>query len=74
MSPALAGGLFTTEPPGKPLLLSCEFYILLEVNHLTDTWFANIFTASALFTFLIGSFTLANSSNVLKFSYQVILL
>ena len=74
MSPALAGGLFTTEPPGKPLLLSFEFFILLEVSHLTDTWFANIFTVCTLFTFLIGSFTLANSFNVLKFSYQVFLL
>ena len=30
MSPALAGGFFTTEPPGKPceLFLSCSFIFL----------------------------------------------
>ena len=34
MSPALAGGFFTTEPPGKPHLLLDEIYYLNTVLHI----------------------------------------
>ena len=31
-SPALEGGFFTTEPPGKPLITGVRPIILVEVN------------------------------------------
>ena len=58
VSPALAGRFSTTAPPGKPpnhifdgvgfLILSCMSYLyILEVNHLSVTSFANIFSHSS---------------------------
>ena len=35
MSPALAGGFFTTEPPGKPLRLSLCVCVLVAQSSLT---------------------------------------
>ena len=32
VSPALAGGFFTTEPPGKPLIFSYKSECILEIT------------------------------------------
>ena len=68
-TPALAGGPSTTAPPGKPswlffnqivsLLLNYMSYLyILDVNLLSDIWFADIFSHSlgCLFILLIISF------------------
>ena len=58
MSPALAGGLLTTAPPGKPpcpffnevgclFVVAIKFYVflrILDINPLLDILFANIFS------------------------------
>ena len=70
MSPALAGRLPTTAPPGKPSYFLIELFVLivlgcqsslyiLDTNLLSDIRFANIFShfVGCLFIFLIVSFT-----------------
>ena len=37
-SPALAGGFFSTEPPGKPCLLIVNYYISWTLSHLLGCW------------------------------------
>ena len=65
VSPAPAGRLSTTAPPGKPplvtflsLLLSCNsFLYILDISPLSRRWFTKIFSHSmgCLFTFFIVS-------------------
>ena len=46
-SSALAGGFFTTEPPGKPLLILLKFVFVYVIHLFSSHWF--IFTAVVVF-------------------------
>ena len=51
VSPALTGGFFTTEPPGKPRIILFEFIIIKEVKGLLNMPIGHYVSSSAICLF-----------------------
>ena len=72
MSPALAGGFFTTEPPGKPMHLSCHCCQLLNGVWLFATPWTAAHQASLSFTISWTLWKLTSIESVMPSNHLIL--